>query len=111
MIKKTHNRIRGNKDYKYKKRLQDDMMYEGSWCTVLEVLKHDPEYVWDSFKGKKIRLASDSERRLEQIMKKDHAFKYNIYHKNKREKKAREEKLKRIAAKAGVDISKVHLRD
>jgi len=110
MINKYNNRLRGNGDYKYKLRLHDYMIYEGDWYTVSEVLNHDPVYVWDSFKGKKIRLASNSEKMLEHIMKRDHAFKYNVYHKNKREKKAREEKLKRIAAKAGVDISKVHLK-
>lgn len=111
MIKKFHKRIRGNTDYKYKKRLQDDIKYEGSWYTVLQILNYDTVYVWDSFKTRKIRLASDSEKMLEHIMKRDHAFKYNVYHKNRREKKEREDKLRRIAKKAGVDISKVHLKN
>ena len=105
-----YKRVLGNTDYKQKKRLNDYMKFEGAWYTVLQVLKHDPIYVWDSFKANRIHLTSNSEKMLEETMKKDHALKYNIYHKNKREKKARNEKILRIATQAGVDISKVHLK-
>ena len=105
-------RIRNNKSNKVKKRLSDLVSYCGYKYTIRELLEIDVHFVWAMYLEKKyIDLAADSERLLFSEMKKQDFSKWMQYNERLRAKKEKKELLERVSKKAGISISKVHLKN
>ena len=105
-------RIRNNKSEKVKKRLNDLVIYRGYKYTIREMLDIDIYFLWSLYlEKKKIDLAIDSEKRLYSEMKKQNFPKWAQYNERLRAKKEKKELLERVSKKAGVNISKVHLKN
>ena len=105
-------RIRNKKSNKVKKRLSDLLSYNGSKYSIRELLEIDVHFVWAMYLEKKhIDLAADSERLLYSEMKKQDFAKWMQYNERLRAKKEKKELLERVSKKAGISISKVHLKN
>ena len=105
-------RIRNNKSNKVKKRLSDLVSYNESKYSIRELLEIDVHFVWAMYLEKKyIDLAADSVRLLYSEMKKQDFAKWMQYNERLRAKKEKKELLERVSKKAGISISKVHLKN
>lgn len=105
-------RIRNNKSNKVKKRLSDLVSYNESKYSIRELLEIDVHFLWAMYLEKKyIDLAADSVRLLYSEMKKQDFAKWMQYNERLRAKKEKKELLERVSKKAGISISKVHLKN
>ena len=90
----------------------EEFYYWSRGVSVEKLLDIDIYFLWSLYlEKKKIDLAIDSEKRLYSEMKKQNFPKWAQYNERLRAKKEKKELLERVSKKAGVNISKVHLKN